>query len=220
MSETFILCALLAIVGGFIDAYTYIARGGVFAFAQTGNLIFFGINLSEGNLKEVIYYAIPICTFIVGIMLAELIRSKSKGFTRIHWRQIVIGIEIIILCIVAFIPVGDWNVVANVLITFICALQVESFKKVNGNSFASTMCTGNLRSGTEYLYHYINTKDKAMLLRSLNYFGIISCFVIGVILGTTITKIMHQSSVLFCLILLVVSFVLMIKKDSGEQVSN
>ena len=129
MSETFILCALLAIVGGFIDAYTYIARGGVFAFAQTGNLIFFGINLSEGNLKEVIYYAIPICTFIIGVMLAELIRSKTKGFTKTHWRQIVIGIEIIILCIVAFIPVGDWNVVANVLITFICALQVQKTKQ-------------------------------------------------------------------------------------------
>lgn len=29
MSETFRIAALLAIVGGFLDAYTYVARGGV-----------------------------------------------------------------------------------------------------------------------------------------------------------------------------------------------
>ena len=132
----------------------------------------------------------------------------------------MIGLEIIILSVVALIPVGDWNMLANVLITLICALQVESFKKVNGNAFASTMCTGNLRSGTEYLYHYINTKDKVMLLRSLNYFGIISCFVIGVIFGSIITKRMYQSSVLFCLILLVLCFILMQKDHSKERLSS
>ena len=38
MSETFRLGILLAIVGGFLDAYTYISRGEVFANAQTGNI--------------------------------------------------------------------------------------------------------------------------------------------------------------------------------------
>ena len=38
MSETFRVGALLACVGGFLDAYTFLCRGGVFANAQTGNL--------------------------------------------------------------------------------------------------------------------------------------------------------------------------------------
>ena len=37
--ETFRVAALLAVVGGFLDAYTYILRGGVFANAQTGNIV-------------------------------------------------------------------------------------------------------------------------------------------------------------------------------------
>ena len=37
LSETFALGALLAAAGGFLDAYTYLLRGGVFANAQTGN---------------------------------------------------------------------------------------------------------------------------------------------------------------------------------------
>ncbi|MEF9840560.1 MAG: DUF1275 family protein, partial [Lachnospiraceae bacterium] len=39
ISETFLIGAILAMVGGFLDAYTYLCRGGVFANAQTGNLV-------------------------------------------------------------------------------------------------------------------------------------------------------------------------------------
>ncbi len=38
---------VLTLANGFIDAYTYLARGGVFANVQTGNVIFFAINLIQ-----------------------------------------------------------------------------------------------------------------------------------------------------------------------------
>lgn len=49
ISESIRLGALLAISGGMMDAYSYIMRGHVFANAQTGNMLLFGVNLSEGN---------------------------------------------------------------------------------------------------------------------------------------------------------------------------
>lgn len=217
MSETFFLCALLAIIGGFLDAYTYIARGGVFAFAQTGNLIFLGMNLTEGNIGKVIYYLTPICSFIIGVMICELIKSKYKEQGGLHWRQIAVAIEIIILVIVGFIPTGALNMVANVLITFVCAMQVESFRKVNGNSIATTMCTGNLRSATEMLFYYLKTKDKKVLNKSLNYFGIIAFFVFGVALGTIFTKLIHQKSIFICSILLVIVFCTMFIEHVNDR---
>ena len=39
MSEAFLTAALLSVSGGLQDAYTYIARGQVFANAQTGNIV-------------------------------------------------------------------------------------------------------------------------------------------------------------------------------------
>lgn len=47
MSETIRLGMLLAVSGGFMDAYSYIERDQVFANAQTGNMLLFGVNLSE-----------------------------------------------------------------------------------------------------------------------------------------------------------------------------
>ena len=47
MSESLLLGALLAVAGGFFDAYTYLCRGGVFANAQTGNIVLFGLELAQ-----------------------------------------------------------------------------------------------------------------------------------------------------------------------------
>lgn len=50
MSESVRLGILLALSGGLMDAYSYIVRDRVFANAQTGNMLLFGVNLSEGNI--------------------------------------------------------------------------------------------------------------------------------------------------------------------------
>ena len=39
MSESFRVASLLAVCGGILDAYSYLCRGGVFANAQTGNIV-------------------------------------------------------------------------------------------------------------------------------------------------------------------------------------
>ena len=218
MSETFRLGILLAIVGGFLDAYTYISRGEVFANAQTGNIVLLGLNIAEGNLKNSIYYLIPILAFALGVVISEVIKSKYKDSNHIHWRQIIIVIEIIILFIVGFVPSGNMNVIVNIAISFVCSMQVESFRKVHGNAFATTMCTGNLRSGTEQLYKYKKTKDKSMLNRTLQYYGIILFFILGAAIGALVTKLFNEKSVLFCCIILLVAFAIMFKEEIENKI--
>lgn len=46
MSESIRIGAILAVSGGFMDAYSYIQRDQVFANAQTGNILLFGVKLS------------------------------------------------------------------------------------------------------------------------------------------------------------------------------
>ena len=68
--------------------------------------------------------------------------------------------------VVGFIPNNlDW--LANMLVSFVCAMQVQSFRKVHGNAYASTMCIGNMRSGMQYLYTGLHTKDRAVLRRAM-----------------------------------------------------
>ena len=83
--------------GGFLDVYTYITRGEVFANAQTGNIVLLGLNLAEGNLKEVALYFFPIIAFALGILFTEWIRAKFKEYDLLHWRQIVVFFEALLL---------------------------------------------------------------------------------------------------------------------------
>ena len=104
ISESIELGALLAISGGMMDAYSYIERGEVFANAQTGNMLLFGVNLSVGNFHKAIYYFCPILAFTIGIMLADVVRMKTTR--KLHWRQWSVLYEAIILIGVSFVQIG------------------------------------------------------------------------------------------------------------------
>ena len=68
---------------------------------------------------------------------------------------------------------------ATIMVSFACAMQVQTFRKVGGYSYASTMCIGNLRSGTAAFSHYLQDKKTEQLKQAAYYFGIIFLFAIG-----------------------------------------
>ena len=136
-------------------------RGHVFANAQTGNIVLFGVNLQSGIYTGILLF-VPILAFAVGVILVEIIKYFYKEEHKIHWRQRIVALEFVLITVVGFIPLGQYDVVANVLISFVCSMQVETFRRVHGHPFASTMCTGNLRSGTEALCQYFKTGDKTL----------------------------------------------------------
>ena len=217
MSENFILGIMLALCGGFLDAYTYITRGGVFANAQTGNIVLMGINIAKGDFERVIHYVVPILAFALGILISEVIKATLKKNTHMHWRQIIVLAEIIILIICGFIPSVKGNTFVNVMVSFVCSLQVESFRVINGNTVATTMCTGNLRRGTELLFLGISKKDKSIAIRSLTYYGINLFFVIGAIVGAVVTKYLDVKSVFIASALLIIPFIMMFKSSENVE---
>ena len=92
-SETLKIGILLALSGGFMDAYSYICRGGVFANAQTGNMLLLGVNLSSGQWHMAARYALPVFAFAMGIAIAEFIRFGMVDKNLLHWRQITVFLE-------------------------------------------------------------------------------------------------------------------------------
>lgn len=218
MSETIRLGIVLAMAGGFMDAYSYLCRGQVFANAQTGNMLLMGINLAEQNWKTALYYFCPVLAFTLGIMLADFVRIKTKDAEGVHWRQWAVLFEAIVLAGVCFIP-QSMNLLANSLTSFACAIQVESFRKIRGNAIATTMCIGNLRSATQHFCDYIATGEKASMKKSLLYFEIIFAFVLGAILGNVVLGKLQKMALLVCAGILVIAFLMMfIDKEKELEV--
>ena len=206
-SESIELAAILAFSGGLMDAYSYLARGKVFANAQTGNILLFGVNLADGDVDRALHYAVPVIAFAVGIALAHSIKIISKE-RRLHWRQAALLVEAALLFVVAFIP-DDLNLIANSLTSLGCGIQVQAFRKLHGNGFATTMCIGNLRSGTQKLVDYVHEKDRAYLEGCLLYYGVIICFAIGAIAGSRVIGVLGLRAILVSPVLLLGAFVVM-----------
>lgn len=187
-SESLLLGVFLAIAGGFLDTYTFVGRGGAFANTQTGNLVLLGVDFFKGNLKSSLIHIIPIIAFIIGVFCAEAIKSNTPVLSISKAEHAVLIFEIIILLIIGFLPSTVPDNAVNIVISFATSLQYCAFKKLANSPYATTMCTGNLRSASIAAYAAITKKDSKEAKKSLRYFTIIFSFLLGAFLGALLTS--------------------------------
>ncbi len=129
MSESMLTAVFIVLSGGLQDAYTYLCRGKVFANAQTGNIVLFSAHLFEGEWALSASYLVPVLSFMAGVFVAECVHRRYKRMEKVHWRQLIILVEIVLLFFVGFLP-QCFNTPANALVSFVCAMQVQTFRKV------------------------------------------------------------------------------------------
>lgn len=212
MSDALRTMIFLTLSGGFQDGYTYMGRGQVFANAQTGNVILFGVHLCNRDWSAALRYLLPVVAFGAGVYFSAWVRHRFRDGARLHWRQLVLGMEILLLFVVGFLPAG-LNMAANVLVSFVCAMQVQAFRKVRGNAYASTMCIGNLRSGVQCLFDWRHNGDTAALHKALQYLTIIIVFAVGAVFGALLSQTVGLRVIWCSCALLAVSFFLMFSRE-------
>ena len=215
MSESFVTAMFLSLSGGLQDAYTYFFRGKVYANAQTGNIVLLSQHLFTGDFLTALHYLIPLVAFASGILAAELFREHFQSLKALHWRQMIVLAEILLLFSVGFFP-QELNLLANAIVSFSCAMQVQTFRKVNGYAYASTMCIGNMRSGMEALAVWIVKHDPKALRKVFHYLGIIFLFGMGAGLGWVAVEHFATRAIWWSCLLLVICFALMFIREDLE----
>lgn len=213
MSDSILVMIPLTLSGGLQDAYSYFMRGKVFANAQTGNIVLMSHELFFGNFTGCLRYLIPVVAFALGVLIADMIRSFHPDGGRVHWRQLVLAVEIFLLAVVGILPESR-NWLANILISFSCAMQVQSFRSVNGSAYASTMCIGNLRSAMDHLSTAVQTHDRNQFFEAGKYGIILLLFIAGTGLGSILVQYMGLRTIWISCVLLISSFLLMLTDNS------
>jgi len=221
-SESVELGMLLAIVGGFLDAYTFVGRGGVFANAQTGNVVLMGIEAATGEWGQAMLHAVPILAFIVGVVVAEILKKPSMRLFIKDSERAVLILETVVLFIVGFIPYTSPNIIVTVAISFVSSVQVSSFRKLVGSAYNTTMITGNLRSATQEAYIAFTKKDTESACRTARYSTINLSFLAGAILGGLLTSFIGVKAVWIAVIVLICSVVLFNseRKDKNTNIES
>ena len=115
--------ALLIFVGGFYGSYTYLLRGGVFCNAQTANFVLFAIELGNFRWARAAYYLIPMTAYMMGAFVSEAISLKLTRVKFLRWETILVGIEILFIAALGFVPDSAPFQISQVAINFICSMQ-------------------------------------------------------------------------------------------------
>jgi len=176
--------ALLAAGGGFLDGFTYVGHGHVFANAMTGNVVLLGINFISGSWDTAFRHLPPIVAFLLGISAAKAIQLPSIERRLRDPQMAALMLEIGILFILSWLPQGASDFAITTSIAFAASVQVGTFRDVNGRNYNSTFVTGNLRTLSEAAFDWclgVNRPEAARVAR--DFATICVAFLLGATAG-------------------------------------
>ncbi|WML42072.1 YoaK family protein [Neobacillus sp. OS1-2] len=202
------LAVLLAIVGGFLDAYTFVSRDGVFANAQTGNIVLFAVKVANGEWKSSLLYIVPISAFILGVLVSEVVKLPQIRQALHSYRRSILILECVVLVVVGILPSGAPNLAVTVSISFVSSLQISTFNKLDKWAYNSTMTTGNLRTATQAAYAAFIEHNPEAKKKFKEFNGIILSFLFGALTGTVTTTYIGNASIWIASGFLVIALVL------------
>ena len=199
------VACLLSSSGGFLDAFTYVGHGQVFANAMTGNIILMGVSAAAGDWRQAIHHIPPLFAFMAGVFMAQAIRLPRLDA---RWPALLsLILEIVVLAVIAILPRGFPDIWIVLSISFVAALQNSSFTKVRGWSYNSVMTTGNLRRFAEGLFTGMVPRRDPEILEQAGVFGAIClAFLVGALAGGLTNRGLHNAAL--AIPVLVLGFVL------------
>jgi len=185
---------LLAGVGGFLDAYTFVGYKGVFANAQTGNIVLLGVDVQAAQWRDALLHIPPIVAFMLGVALAHLMAQPTvRKVVRRPTRWVLIA-EIVVLAIIAAVPGRAPIGVIPGAISFVSAAQVSTFRSLNGVKYTSTISTGNLRDLTAGIVTWRAGRDAVARHQATVLACVIVSFAAGAAVGGLCTRLIHHQA--------------------------
>jgi uncharacterized membrane protein YoaK (UPF0700 family) len=177
----------LLVATGFVDSYTFLAHGHVFAEAMTGNLVLIGIGVVEPDIVAFWRPLAAYAAFVVGVALLWWIGTRTRSGSRTP-QLATLGFEIVVLVVVGFLPASTPQVVIVVAIAFASGMQIAAFRRIGLAKFTTTVMTSNS-------LYTVNAALSALASRSRQDRGAavalasgLGAFMVGVFAGALLTR--------------------------------
>jgi uncharacterized membrane protein YoaK (UPF0700 family) len=181
---TLTIGALLATAGGFLDGFTYVGHGHVFANAMTGNVVLLGINCLSGSWRTALHHVPAILAFLVGVCVSQAMQLRSRRRDAGAPYPAVLALEIGVLLVLSLLPATAADILFTTSIAFAASVQVQTFREVNGHSYNSTFTTGNLRTLSEAAFAWFTEGHRQEAARVVRDFSVIcATFLVGATAG-------------------------------------
>lgn len=196
------VATFLTFISGYLNAFTFVTQGGRFAGVQSGNVISLAYYFALGNFKQVFNFTIPILFFVLGQFFTYMARKWFlKSPYSWHFGSSLMMTLLIILAVILTPLFPNGFTIA--ILAFVASIQVETFRKLRGASYANVMMTGNVKNAAYLWFMGIVEKDKDLQKRGRNIFFIILSFILGVMISTRLSFVLGEYALSFVLLPLI-----------------
>ena len=194
--NSLIVAMLLTAAGGFLDAFSYLGQGHVFANVMTGNLVLSAISSLRGDWTHVARLLLPLASYVVGAAAGARLRSSAQKRMIRAPQVLALGVEIAILVGIGWLPEGFPSAAIVSAISFLIAVRSSFFSHVEAWTYASTMPTGNLRQFGEAVFQSVSGTGNPKSKRQLVVFALVTLsFFLGALAGGVTTDILHNRAI-------------------------
>lgn len=210
--------AVLIAAGGFLGTFTYSLRGGVFCNAQTANVVLFSMALGNGNWSTALYYLIPISAYILGAVISELLPNRVKRLHFLRWDTLLVGLELIVVLLLGFVP-DSWPFqISQVSINFICSMQYNTFRQAEHIPMSTTFCTNHVRQVGVLLTRGLRHREDASIRRRFRVHVLMLCsFAAGAVVSTVACRLFGGRAIWGAGILLLIVFADLAHADRTKE---
>lgn len=208
---------LLIIAAGWFGSYTFLLRGGVFCNAQTANIVLFGIALGQRNLPKAGYLLLPITAYFAGAFLSEYLGKTVKRFHFLRWDTMLIGIEILAMLVLGLLPAQVPDQITQIALNFICSMQFNTFRQVEGIPAATTFVTNHMREVGSNLAKWMRHHDTVSRERVRTHGLMILFFTLGAAAGAVSCNLFAYRSIWGSGIVLLVIFLRLAHADRSYE---
>jgi uncharacterized membrane protein YoaK (UPF0700 family) len=202
------VAALLAAAGGFLDAFTYVGHGHVFANAMTGNVVLLAVSAVSGDGRQALAHLLPIVSFVAGVAAAGVLRlPRVSAWTR-DPAVAALVFEIALLFALSWIPREGSSEGIVLAVAFASAMLVTVFPRVDAFTYNATFTTGNIRQFAEsaFLVAFSPLPRDSALRRKPRVFAVlIGSFLVGAATGATTVARWHNRALVVPMTLLSVA---------------
>ena len=216
--ERYYIFEFLIMAAGMMGAYTYIIRGGVFSNAQTANIMMMAIGFGKGEGLKGAYYLIPAGAYILGTVFSELLPKKVRKTGILRWDTLLIGFELLVLIIVGLIPTRVPNQVVQIMISFICAMQYNTFRQAQGINMATTFVTNHVRQVGVSIANILKHRDDMEAReKGKRHLFMLIMFFLGALILAALCPILQEKAIWLAVLPMGVCFSMLLHADLTDE---
>ena len=152
--------AVMIAVGGFLGAYTYVQKGGVFCNAQTANFVLMAVQLGQGNWRKALYYLLPASAYLLGTIISEFLPKHINRRKIVRWDTAFVAFEMAWIFALGFVPDSAPPQICQVAVNFIASMQFNTFRQAKKIPMATTFCTNHVRQVGSNLVKWLRSGNK------------------------------------------------------------